>query len=179
MFDKQKLQRSSEPETESFGSYQTTPAANVTPAPAPRTGAVIGSTITIKGNISGEENLLIEGEVEGTVDLKGKDLTIGEAGRVRANVTAKVIKIEGEVHGDMSGKEKVVISKTGKVHGNITAPRVTLEDGAKFKGKIDMDPTEKTTAEPSLKSVKAPEKVQGVVEDPMKNGPTVGAKERA
>lgn len=120
---------------------------------------MIGPTIRIKGEISGEENLIIEGKVEGSVSLRGKDLTVGQSGTVKANVSASVVKIDGEVHGDITGGEKVVISKTGKVQGNIVAPRVTLEDGAKFKGSIDMDPSERVVeAKPSsLKSaVNAP-----------------------
>ena len=119
---------------------------------------MIGPTFNIKGDITGDENLVIEGKVEGKVDLGSKDVTIGQTGRVRANVTASVIKIEGEVHGDMQGEEKVVISKTGKVQGNIVAPRVTLEDGAKFKGSIDMDPAGKGMSDSSVASLKAPAK---------------------
>ena len=111
--------------------------------PTSRSSALIGPTISIKGDIAGEENLIIEGRVEGTVSLKAKDLTIGQSGRVVANVTANVVRIDGEVKGDITGVEKVVLSKTGKVHGNIVGPRVTLEDGAKFKGSIDMDPSER------------------------------------
>ena len=102
---------------------------------------MIGKTITIKGDITGEENLVIEGKVDGTVHLKSNDLTVGQSGRVNANLSANVVRIDGEVKGDIVGTEKVVITKTGRVHGNIVGPRVTLEDGAKFKGSIDMDPT--------------------------------------
>lgn len=101
---------------------------------------MIGKTITIKGDITGEENLVIEGKVDGTVHLKSNDLTVGQSGKVNANVSANVVRIDGEVKGDITGVEKVVITKTGKVQGNIVGPRVTLEDGAKFKGSIDMDP---------------------------------------
>ncbi len=112
---------------------------------------MIGSTIKIKGDISGEENLVIEGKVEGTVSLKGHDLSVGQSGEVRADVTASIVRIDGEVTGDITGVEKVVVSKNGRVKGNIVAPRVTLEDGAKFKGSIDMDPAESTSAKPTPK----------------------------
>lgn len=102
---------------------------------------MIGKTITIKGDITGEENLVIEGKVDGTVHLKSNDLTVGQSGRVNANIAANVVRIDGEVRGDIVGTEKVVITKTGRVQGNIVGPRVTLEDGAKFKGSIDMDPS--------------------------------------
>lgn len=110
--------------------------------------ALIGSTIIIKGDVTGDENLVIDGKVEGSIELGSKEVTIGRSGRVSANVHANVIRIEGEVQGDISGNEKVIISKTGNVQGNIIAPRVTLEDGAKFKGSIDMDPAVSTPVTP-------------------------------
>ena len=105
-----------------------------------RSAAVIGSTISVKGQVSGDENLIIEGCVEGSVELSGHDLTIGQSGKIEASLSAKMVKVDGQVTGDITGSEKVVITKSGKVLGNIVAPRVTLEDGAKFKGAIDMDP---------------------------------------
>lgn len=105
-----------------------------------RSMAVIGSTIKIKGEVRGEENLVIEGSVEGSVELAGHDLTIGPKGHVGANLNAKTIKVEGQITGDIKGEEKVIVTKSGRMLGNIVAPRVTLEDGAKFKGSIDMDP---------------------------------------
>ncbi|MEZ5501107.1 MAG: polymer-forming cytoskeletal protein [Halioglobus sp.] len=101
---------------------------------------MIGPSIVIKGEVTGEEDLLIQGKVEGTINLNGNQVSVGESGVVNADIKAKVIKIDGKVTGDMSAHEKVVISKSGNVHGNIIAPRVTLEDGAIFKGSIDMDP---------------------------------------
>ena len=103
---------------------------------------MIGQSIQIKGTITGAENLVVEGSVEGSIDLPDNDLTIGETGQVTADLGAKNVRVDGQVTGDISGSEKVVISKTGRVRGNIIAPRVTLEDGAKFKGSIDMDPGE-------------------------------------
>ena len=101
---------------------------------------MIGPSITIKGEISGDEDLLVQGKVEGSINLKGNVLSVGESGQVQADIQAQVVKIEGKVTGDITGDEKVVISKSGNVRGNIVAPRVTLEDGANFKGSIDMDP---------------------------------------
>jgi cytoskeletal protein CcmA (bactofilin family) len=120
------------------------------PEAAPRTVAVIGKTITIKGDVTGDENLVIDGRVEGTVRLNGNDLTIGASGRQKGNATARVVRIDGEMTGDIVGLEKVVISKTGRVRGNIVTPRITLDDGANFKGSIDMDPgAEKQTTPPA------------------------------
>lgn len=135
MFDKRK--DSAEPEAPAVQSPVTTPSDKNF---SPRSTAVIGKTIKVKGTISGNENLVIEGTVDGSIDLPQNDLTIGESGQVVANLDAKTIKVDGQVTGDISGSEKVVISKSGRVQGNIVAPRVTLEDGAKFKGSIDMDP---------------------------------------
>ena len=107
---------------------------------------MIGPSIEIKGTVTGDEDLMIEGKVEGTIELGSHQVTVGPSGKVTADISAKVVNIDGEVSGDLTGGEKVVISKSGKVRGNIVAPRVTLEDGAIFKGSIDMDPGD---AEPS------------------------------
>ena len=117
---------------------------------------MIGSSIKIKGTITGDEDLLIQGKVEGTISLRDHELSIGENGKVTADIKAKTVKIDGEVAGDITCGEKVVISRSGNVKGNIVAPRVTLEDGAIFKGSIDMDPGEPAGASVSL----APEKPQ-------------------
>jgi len=101
--------------------------------------ATIGPSILIKGELSGEEDLIIQGRVEGTINLKQNHLTIGHDGKVSANVHAHTVIVEGTLKGDVYGEEKVIIKKSGNVNGNVTAPRVSLEDGAKFKGSMDMD----------------------------------------
>jgi cytoskeletal protein CcmA (bactofilin family) len=111
---------------------------------------MIGPSITIKGTVSGDEDLLVQGKVEGSIELKDNEVSVGQSGRVTADVNAKTVKIDGEVTGDISGGEKVVISKSGRVRGNIVAPRVTLEDGAIFKGSIDMDPGDSGSSTVSL-----------------------------
>lgn len=120
-------------------------AAEVAPRPrAARTGgsepATIGPSIRIKGELTGEENLVIEGSVEGTIHLEKNDLTIGANGRIKADIHAKGVIVEGELQGDIVGTEKVIIRRSGNMRGNIVAPRVTLEDGAMFKGSIEMEP---------------------------------------
>jgi len=109
-------------------------------APTSREAAVIGPSIHIDGDVRGEEDLLIEGEVSGTLNLKNNSLTIGPQGKVRADVYANSIYVDGYVEGDLYGSERVNIRKSAQVKGNITSPRVNLEDGAKFKGAIEMDP---------------------------------------
>ncbi len=106
----------------------------------PRVTATIGKSICIEGNITGAENLIINGQVNGSVDLADHDLTVGEFGKVSADLVGKLVRIDGEVTGDIEGTEVVIVSQSGQVRGNIVAPRVTLEDGANFKGSIDMDP---------------------------------------
>jgi cytoskeletal protein CcmA (bactofilin family) len=101
---------------------------------------VIGPSIHIDGDVRGEEDLLIEGEVSGTVQLKNNSLTIGPQGKVRADVYAHSIYVDGYLEGDLYGSERVNVRKSATVRGNITSPRVSLEDGAKFKGAIEMDP---------------------------------------
>ena len=105
-----------------------------------REAAVIGPSIHIDGDLRGEEDLLIEGEVNGTVQLKNNSLTIGPQGKIRADVYAHSIYVDGFMEGDLYGSERVNIRKSAQVRGNITSPRVNLEDGAKFKGSIEMDP---------------------------------------
>lgn len=101
--------------------------------------ATIGASITIRGDISGKEDLRIEGEVEGEIKLNDHAVTVAPGGRVKADIWGKSIRVEGEVHGNLFGDNEVVIRRTGRVLGNLTAPRVTLEDGASFRGSIDMD----------------------------------------
>ena len=106
---------------------------------SPASLAMIGSSIHIKGDVSGEESLVIQGHVEGTVNLKQNNLIIGQEGQVNATIHAQTITIEGTLKGDVFGAERVIVKKTGNIHGNISAPQVSMEEGAKFKGGIDMD----------------------------------------
>ncbi|MFK7828293.1 MAG: polymer-forming cytoskeletal protein [Congregibacter sp.] len=99
---------------------------------------MIGSKVKVKGDIISGEDLLVEGDVSGTITLADNELVVGTSGRVEANITAKTIRIEGEVKGDVEGTERVVICASGHVQGNVSAPRVMLEDGGRFKGSIDM-----------------------------------------
>lgn len=112
--------------------------------------AVIGPKITFKGEIIGEEDLLVQGKVEGSIDLKGNHLIIGQQGVVKANLMAKTITIEGTVEGDLIGQERIEIKSSSNVKGNLIAARVTLEDGAKFRGSIDMDSQHSATGKYTL-----------------------------
>ena len=112
------------------------------------TPATIGPSIQISGDVTGNGDLSIEGRVEGTVSLSDNVLTVGEEGRINATISARTIFVDGKVEGDLKGDEQVVVHSSGNVRGNIAAPRVTLEDGCKFKGSIDMD-VEPSTARAS------------------------------
>lgn len=146
MFEKHKSTRQDTPAKPAF-EENNSPASNA-PVSSGR-AAVIGPGIYINGDISGNENLVIEGKVDGKIKLASHQVSVGQGGKVNADITAKIIKIDGHVKGDLVGTEKVVISRSGNVHGNITAPRMTLEEGAIFKGSIDMDPGESAKAVPA------------------------------
>jgi cytoskeletal protein CcmA (bactofilin family) len=103
-------------------------------------GAVIGPSIQIDGTLKGDEDLLIQGKVEGTIELKKNSVTIGESGEVKADIFAHTIVVEGQVEGKIVGSERVVMRKSAQIRGTLIAPRVMLEDGARFNGTIDMDP---------------------------------------
>lgn len=113
-------------------------------APAPPAGraggvATIGPSIRIDGDLHGDEDLIVEGQVKGTVQLKANTLTIGSQGKVEARVYAHTILVDGTVHGDLFASERISIRKSARIEGNILAPRISLEDGARFRGAIDMD----------------------------------------
>jgi cytoskeletal protein CcmA (bactofilin family) len=116
-----------------------------TPPPSPsraRSGelATIGPSISVQGNLTGEEDMLIQGRIEGEIVFKNHNVIVGNNGRVKADIHGRSIRIEGEVKGNLYGDEEVVIRASGQVQGNIVAPRVTLDNGSKFKGSIDMEP---------------------------------------
>jgi cytoskeletal protein CcmA (bactofilin family) len=99
----------------------------------------IGQSIHIKGELTGNEDLTIEGKVEGKVFLKDHNLTIGANGKIVAEIQAKTVMILGEVTGNINADDKVEVAATGTMRGDIHSPRVVLADGGKFKGSIDMD----------------------------------------
>jgi len=105
---------------------------------------MIGPTIHIKGDLSGQEDLIIEGRVEGKIELRQHNVTVGKNGKVKADIYGKTIVVEGEVQGNLYADEQLVLRQTSTVRGNLTAPRVSLEDGSNFKGSIDMSPKEKS-----------------------------------
>lgn len=136
------------------------PAGHQPPAPAPQPPTVvdqpvgaprpqanklergdvvnIGKSVVIKGELSGSEDLTIEGQVEGKIELRGNVLTIGPNGKIKAQVFAKAVIVLGEVIGNVTASEKVDIRDNGSVDGDLTSPRVAIAEGAHFRGSIDM-----------------------------------------
>jgi cytoskeletal protein CcmA (bactofilin family) len=130
--------------------------ADATPAPAqapaaPRPGGDargtlrdtvnIGKSVVIKGELNGSEDLTIEGQVEGKIELRQHVLTIGPNGRIKAQIFAKAVIVLGEVNGNVTATEKVDIRDNGSVDGDIASPRVAIAEGAHFRGSIDMQRT--------------------------------------
>jgi cytoskeletal protein CcmA (bactofilin family) len=108
--------------------------------------AVIGPSLDLQGELSGNEDLLIEGRVQGRIQLPQNAVTIGAKGRVSAQVLARLISIEGEVDGNLVAEELIMLKKSARVRGDLVAPRVVIEDGARFKGTIDMEPAKPSQA---------------------------------
>lgn len=98
----------------------------------------IGKSVVIKGELNGSEDLTIEGQVEGKIELRDHVLTIGPNGKIKAELFAKSVVVLGEVIGNISASEKVDIRENGSVEGDITAPRVAIAEGAHFRGSVDM-----------------------------------------
>jgi cytoskeletal protein CcmA (bactofilin family) len=118
------------------------PAPSQRPAPSPgptSSGAacVIGAKTTLKGEITGDEDILVEGRVEGQIRIS-RDLRIGPTGSVKATIDAQSVVVSGEVIGDCSASTRVEIQASGKLTGNIRAPKIVIAEGAMFKGNSDM-----------------------------------------
>ena len=101
--------------------------------------ASIGKSLHVKGELSGNEDLAIEGKVDGKITLNGCNLAIGQTGQVTAEIHSKSIVVGGQVKGDIEADDRVEVATTGTMVGDIRAPRVVLTDGCRFKGTIDMD----------------------------------------
>ena len=118
------------------------------PAARPATGgathnaageqATIGKSLVIKGEVTGSESLYIDGKIEGTINLSGNRVTVGRNGQVSANITAREIVVLGKVRGNMTASDRVDIRSEGSLTGDVAAQRISIEDGAFFKGGIDI-----------------------------------------
>jgi cytoskeletal protein CcmA (bactofilin family) len=133
-----------EPERPAAAAWQ--PPSVTAPPPIPKAEKTmvdkivhIGQSVYIKGELSGNEDLTIEGKVDGKITLKDHHLTIGANGRISAEIHAKTVLVVGEVTGNVFADEKVEVASSGTMKGDIISPRVVLADGARFKGTVDME----------------------------------------
>ena len=119
-------------------------------------GALIGKSVVIKGQVFSREDLTIDGEVEGSVELPEHRLTVGPNGKVLAGITARELVVQGTIHGNVQTSDKLEIRKEAKLVGDIKTARIVIEDGAYFKGNIDIVRTEvqrgAAKAQPQLQS---------------------------
>ena len=113
---------------------------------------MIGAGVNIQGDLISDEDLLIKGQINGSITAEVSEVVVGAEARLTACIRAQVVKVEGKITGDITATEKVIVAKTGDVTGNIQAPRVNLEDGAKFKGSIEMDPDHPVAGPRQLKT---------------------------
>jgi cytoskeletal protein CcmA (bactofilin family) len=123
------------------------------PEPAPR-ASVLGPTLRFKGELSAQEDLVVQGSVEGSI-THTQSLTMGADGSMKGDIRARVIVVDGKVEGDMYATESVIIRATAKVKGNVFAPRVAISDGAFFQGRIDMQPSGAAVQEHSARQRQA------------------------
>jgi len=102
--------------------------------------AHIGKSVVIKGELSGSEDLFVDGVVEGTIELQANSLVNGPNGKIKATVNAKNVTVEGKVEGNIRATERVELRKSAVLTGDLTTQRIAIEEGAFFKGKIDINP---------------------------------------
>ncbi len=105
----------------------------------PRNTARFGSSFRLKGEISGDEDLIIEGRFRGKIDLKNHSLLVEQTGKIKADIRAKNVTIKGSIEGNIYASGKVFISKDGDVKGDITSPKISIMEGAGFKGSVKME----------------------------------------
>jgi len=126
------------PEVETPMSEPTPKSTSHPSAAAHSSHTVLGRTLVVQGQLSGGEDLLIDGQFEGNINLESHCLTVGTEGRVKAEIRARQVVILGSVTGNLSAREKVDIRRTGHVVGDVVAATVAIEEGAYFKGSIDI-----------------------------------------
>lgn len=117
------------------------PAPAMPPAPVPSPeAAILTQGIRIRGELTGKADLFIDGDVEGSVRLGDSRLTIGPSGHVKADIEAREIYIRGNVQGNLRGRERITLGNSCHVKGDLESPRIAIEDGAQFKGRVEMGP---------------------------------------
>lgn len=136
------------------------PAVGTHPDVRRRKTSVIGPTLRFKGELSANEDLIIEGEIEGIIAHQEKNLTVGKEGRVKADIAARVVEIYGNVEGDVRGEDVVKVMKSAVVKGNIFCARIIMEDGAQFSGRIDMSQKKSSGKPTSLPIAESAKKLE-------------------
>jgi cytoskeletal protein CcmA (bactofilin family) len=128
-------------------------------APHAEESAMIGPTIKITGNLTSEEDLVIDGHLDGRIEVRNHNVTVGKKGQVKADIYGKIIAIEGTVEGNLYAEQLLIIKEAGIVLGKITSPRVSLEDGSIFNGTMEMSlkqkPVVMTIPEKSITGIRA------------------------
>jgi cytoskeletal protein CcmA (bactofilin family) len=144
--------RPSTPATPSFEATPTRPATAGTAASAAPSGdqATIGKSLVIKGELSGSESLYIDGKVEGSITLPGNRVTVGRNGQVAASIVAREVVVLGKVRGNVQASDRVDIRSEGSLTGDVIAARISIEDGAFFKGGIDIRKPGTADAKPAV-----------------------------
>lgn len=152
---------------------------SVEPEPyrASANAASIGKSVVIKGNIISREDLYFDGELDGTVELQEHRLTIGPNGRVQANVKAREIVIIGTIHGNVEASEKIEIRKEAKLVGDIRTARIVIEDGAFFKGSIDIIKQDISKPQPAPQPVQPRQQVMAATASGSPQGAPAGMSE--
>jgi len=117
--------------------------------------AHIGKSVSIKGEVSGSEDLYVDGQLEGSVKLDGNSLTIGPNGRVHANVVAKNVTVGGQLDGNILASERTEMRKSAVVNGDVQTRRIAIEEGAYFKGRLEILPDKKVQNAPEATAVAA------------------------
>src|SRR5471030_1462632 len=138
-------QNTPEPEKPVMTTTPSFPTPEPTPVAAPRNAvtnsqeqATIGKSLVIKGEVTGSESLYIDGRVEGAINLPGNRVTVGRNGQVQANINAKEVVVLGKVKGNVTASDRVDIRNEGSLGGDVVCQRISIEDGAWFKGSIDI-----------------------------------------
>src|SRR3984893_13626673 len=152
--------RPAEPERPTMSSPSAPVMSSTEPSPVPRPAttattadqATIGKSLVIKGEVTGSESLYIDGRVEGSINLSGNRVTVGRNGVVSANINAREIVVLGKVRGNITASDRVDIRSDGSLTGDVVAARISIEDGAFFKGGIDI---RKAGQKPNGEEVKA------------------------
>jgi cytoskeletal protein CcmA (bactofilin family) len=138
--------QAAKPSVVAFSNPATSTVAPVIGSTPARGSARLGSSLQIKGHITGTEDLQIDGKVDGPISLRGHGLTVGPAAQLNSEIHAREVVVYGKVVGNVHARDRVDVKSDGSVVGDISTARISIEDGAQFKGRIEIDPTKSHNA---------------------------------